>query len=403
MIFLEPFEVLSKVYRGGAHLKIALGDLPSGEKGRTVKLCYDVLEHDGYLSLCVSTFAERTPPASIRIVLKIALSAMLFADMPRPVAVSEAVELCKKIGKSQAAGFVNAFLRAFDESKVALPQGIDGLVLRSNFPRFAVEETVARYGARAERILFAKSGGVSVRFVRGMERYLSLPHTDTPFERVKLFARFARDEGFDRGDYTFQSVGSVAVCSVVEPCETLLDACAAPGGKSVLLAERCGSVTAADVHAHRVKLIGSYAARMGAGNVTPVCANSAEFIPAWEGRFDAVLCDVPCSGLGTVAENPDLPLRKEEGTMSELIALQTKILANCSRYVRRGGRLYYSTCSILAEENDGVAGAFLKAHPAFEAERAECPLPHEETPFGLQFLPDTAFGAGFYVSKMRKV
>lgn len=115
-----------------------------------------------------------------------------------------------------------------------------------------------------------------------------------------------------------------------------------------------------------------------------------------------MLCDVPCSGLGTVVENPDLPLRKTQEDFTALPALQKSILSNCARYLKKGGKLYYSTCSIMQEENDGVVGAFLKEHPSFEAERITSPLAHEKTAYGLQFLPDTAFGAGFYVVKMRK-
>ncbi len=404
MIFLEPYEVLSKVYREGAHLKIALSALPAGEKGRTVKLCYSVLEHDGYLDFCLASIAKKKPQESLRLILKIALAAMLYADMVPPVAVNEAVMLAKHIGKGGAAGFVNASLRAFKKENVLLPEGDEGLAIESNFPRFAIDALRKEYGDRVRDIVLARSRGVSVRFLRGMESYLGREHLDTPFEHVKIFKNFVRDEGFDRGDYTFQSVGSVAVCEAIDPCENLLDACAAPGGKSVLLAEKCARVTACELHPHRVALIESYVRRMGVKNVEVMEKDATAFDPAWEGKFDAVLCDVPCSGLGTAAENPDLPLRKNEAAMSELEALQRAILANCSRYVKAGGALYYATCSILPEENDVPVGEFLKAHPDFSAEEVSSPLPHEKKTFGVQFLPDRAFGAGFYIAKLgRKI
>lgn len=402
-LFLDAYNVLSRVYFEGSHLKIALASLPAGEHGRTVKLCYSVLENDGYLGLCVKSVAEKSPKAPVRLLLKLALAGILYAEIPRPVAANEAVELAKKLGKGGAAAFVNAALRNFDETNVRIPGGREGLALKSNFPRFAVDKICAAYGDRAEDILCAKSRGVSVRFVRGYEKYAALPHENTPFENVKIFKNFTRDDGFARGDYTFQSVGSVAICSVVEPCKTILDACAAPGGKSVLLAKKCETVTACDIHDHRVKLIESYKARMGAENVTAMCSDSSKFEPSFETAFDGVLVDAPCSGLGTVAENPDLPLGKTEESIADLTRLQSAILANCARYVKCGGHLYYSTCSILPEENDGTVSSFLKAHPEFVLEKADCPLPHEKTEFGLQFLPDTAFGAGFYVCKMKRL
>ena len=402
--FYDPYKVLGKVYAEGAHLKIALSDSGIEElnRARTVKTVYGVLENDGYLSECIRAFAPKTPKQSARVLIKISLYWLLFLHKPRYMVTDTAVDLCKKLGKSGMAGFINAFLRKFEAEKVRLPEGDRGLSLRYNFPLFAVGKLKEQYGARAEAVMGAKSHGVTVRFVRGEDKYLSRPHETTPFEHVYIFPNFARDEGFYAGDYTFQSVGSIAICSVIDPCRRLLDACAAPGGKSVLLAPRCGKIVASELHAHRVSLIEAYCSRMGAENVTPVQADSRIFREEWEGAFDGVLCDVPCSGLGTVAENPDLPLRKTEEDFRELQTTQLAILNNCSRYVTGGGMLYYSTCSILKEENDCIIQAFLDTNQSFEPVRSHCALPHETTKYGMQFLPDTAFGAGFYVCKLRK-
>ncbi len=402
--FYDPYRVLTKVYSEGAHLKIALSetDLEELNRARTVKTVYGVLEHDAYLSLCIQTFAPKNPKQAARILLKISLYWLIYLKKPRYMVTDTAVGLCKKLGKGGMAGFLNAFLRAFDETKVTLPAGDEGLSVKYNFPLFAVKKLKEQYGERAERILAAKSHGVTVRFVRGEEDYLDRPHEETPFPHTFIFQNFTRDERFFAGDYTFQSVGSIAICSVAEPCETFLDACAAPGGKSVLLSEKCGSVTACELHEHRTELIRQYCERMKTENVTAVCTDSTQFRAEWEGKFDGVLCDVPCSGLGTVSENPDLALRKTPQDFAGLRTVQGAILENCARYVRGGGYLYYSTCSVFREENDDIVGAFLRTHDEFEPVSAECPLAHERTQYGLQFLPDTAYGAGFYVCKMRR-
>ncbi len=402
--FYDPFRVLTKVYAEGAHLKIALAetDLEELNRARTVKTVYGVLEQEGYLSLCIRTFAQRNPKQSVRILLKIALYWLIFLGKPRYMVTDTAVDLCKRMGKGGMAGFVNAFLRAFDERKVVLPAGDEGLSVRYSWPLFAVRKLKTEYGERAEKILAARSRGVTVRFAGGEENYLSRPHEQTPFPHVYVFLNFVRDEGFDRGEYTFQSVGSIAICDVVRPCEALFDACAAPGGKSVLLSEKCGEVTACELHPHRVRLIESYCARMGRKNVFPVCADSSVFHPEWEEKFDAVLCDVPCSGFGTVAENPDLPLNKREEEFTGLRKAQSAILKNCARYVRRGGKLYYSTCSIFREENDEVVGAFLAENPGFSVCGTDSPLLHEKMRYGMQFLPDAAYGAGFYLAALSR-
>ncbi len=401
----DPYQVLSKVYAEGAHFKLALAETPIEEahRARTVRVCYGVLEHDAYLALCIRSVAEKNPKQSVRILLKIAFYFLIFLEKPRYMVTDLAVELLKKMGKGGMAGFVNAALRNFDEKKIVIPAGDEGLAVTTPYPLFAVRRLRREYGGRTEAIVRAKSGGVSVRFVRGAENYLSRPHTDTPFAGVYLFDHFARDAGFFAGDYTFQSVGSVAICNVVEGCERLLDACAAPGGKSVLLAQKCKSVTACELHLHRVGLIESYCARMGTKNVTAMQADSSQFHPEFENAFDGVLCDVPCSGFGTVAENPDLPLGKSEQDFAGLAGTQAAILENCSRYVRRDGHLYYSTCSLFSEENDAVVSAFLSRHPEFSCEGADSPLSYVKKTCGIQFLPDTAFGAGFYVAKMRRV
>ncbi|MCI8343107.1 MAG: hypothetical protein HFE25_01445 [Clostridia bacterium] len=403
--FYDPYRVLNAVYADGARLKQALADTPVDEsqRARTVKTAYGVLERDGYLSLCIRTFAPKSPKQSARLILKISLYWLLYLNKPKYAVTDFAVDLCKRLGKGGMAGFINAFLRAFDGGKVTLPAGDEGLSIAYNYPLFAVKRIKAEYGERAERILAAKSHGVCVRFARGEEGYLSAPHEQTPFPHLYLFPNFVRDEKFFAGDYTFQSVGSVAICSAVESCNRLLDACAAPGGKSVLLSQKCANVVAQELHPHRVKLIESYCARMGVNNVTAMQGDSAQFRPEWEGAFDGVLCDVPCSGMGTVAENPDLVLNKTENDLPGLNRVQLEILQTCSRYVKAGGCLYYSTCSLFGEENDGIVNRFLKEHTEYRAEVAECPLLHERTEYGLQFLPDTAFGAGFYVCKMRKI
>ncbi len=401
----DPYQVLSKVYAQGAHLKIALAETPleAAHLSRTVRVCYGVLEHDAYLALCIRSVAEKTPKQSVRILLKIALYFLVFLKKPRYTVTDLAVSLLKKLGKGGAAGFVNAALRAFDERNVNIPAGDEGLAVTTPYPLFVIRKLRAEYGDRTQDIVRAKSGGVSVRFVRGEAEYLTRPHTATPFDHLFLFEHFPRDERFFAGDYTFQSVGSVAVCGVVEACGRLLDACAAPGGKSVLLAEKCREVTACELHAHRVALIRQYCARMGAENVHAVQADSRVVCPAFEGAFDGVLCDVPCSGFGTIAENPDLPLNKTEAELSGLHAVQSAILENCARYVRRGGHLYYATCSILREENDDVVSAFLARHAEYALCEADSPLPHLKKACGLQFLPDTAYGAGFYIAKMRRL
>ncbi len=402
----DPFQILTKIYSEGAHVKQAIADTYIEElnRARTVKIVYGVLENDGYLSFCIRHYAPKAPKLAVRTLLKISLYMLLFMDKQKYMVTDFAVELCKKLGKQGVSGFVNAFLRRFSsaETDAAIPAGDEGAAIRLSYPLYAYRMLKTEYGERAEGIAAAKSAGVSVRFERNEEKYLAKKHTDAPFPHMFFFENFVRDEGFFEGDYTFQSVGSAAICDVVEPCAKLLDACAAPGGKAVLLAKKCGRVAAFELHPHRVELIRQYKERMGAENVCEEQKDSSVFHGEYEEQFDGVLCDVPCSGFGTVSENPDIKLFRKEEDFVSLKETQKKILCACSRYVKQGGALYYSTCSLFERENDGIVGGFLKENPEFSIAEIDSPLAHERKKYGLQFLPDTAFGAGFYVAKLAR-
>ena len=402
----DPFLILTKVYSDGAHVKQAISDTYIEEqyRSRTVKIVYGVLENDGYFDFCIRHYAPKAPKLAVRTILKISLYMLLFMDKKRYMVTDCAVDLCKKLGKSGVSGFVNAFLRRFDKTAVesALPKGIAGESIFLSYPQYAYEMLKKEYGDRAKGIAAAKSAGVSVRFERGEEKYLSKPHIKTPFEHNLIFENFVRDEGYDEGEYTFQSVGSIAICEVVSPCESLLDCCAAPGGKSVLLAKKCERVTSFELHEHRVELIRQYKERMGVHNITEMQKDSSVFDEKYEEQFDAVLCDAPCSGYGTVSENPDIKLFRKKEDFAALEKAQSAILNTVSRYVKKGGALYYSTCSLFECENDKTVEKFLKAHPEYEVAKIDSPLNHEKKKYGLQFLPDTAYGAGFYVCKLQK-
>ena len=402
----DPFQILTKIYSDGAHVKQAIADTYIEEqyRARTVRIVYGVLENDGYFDFCIRHYAPKAPKLAVRTILKISLYMLLFMEKKRYMITDCAVDLCKKLGKRGVSGFVNAFLRRFDKAAVdeALPKGAEGTAIRLSYPLYAYKWLKKEYGDRAEQIAAARSAGVSVRFERGEEKYAEKPHIKTPFANNYIFENFVRDEGFDEGEYTFQSVGSIAICDCVAPCEELLDSCAAPGGKSVLLAKKCKEVTSFELHPHRVELIRQYKRRMGVENVTECQMDSAVYEETYAESFDGVLCDAPCSGFGTVSENPDIKLFRKPEDFAALNKAQIAILSNVSRYVKKGGALYYSTCSLFASENDGVVESFLNEHADFTVERIDSPLAHDKKKYGLQFLPDKAYGAGFYVCKLVK-
>lgn len=409
--FYDCYCILNKVYSDKTYLKQAITNSIIEEKNRalTIKTVYGVLERDIELSYYIKSLTEKSPKLAVRTILKISMYAIKYLGK-KPYAVTEnAVELTKKLGKKGASGFVNAFLRNFLRQEVKFPTDeTEYLSVKYSYPSFAIKRLINDFGKeRTEKIISANAPETCVVFydIDG-ENYLKekgVSYQKTPYENVFFVKNFVRDEGFDKGLYTFQSIGSVAICEGVEPCEKLLDCCSAPGGKSIRLSYKCKEVVATELHEHRVELIRSYARRMNRENVLIYNADATEFNVNFNESFDAVLCDVPCSGLGVVGDNPDIKLNREESSILELNDTQLKILNNACKYVKKGGYLYYSTCSVLKCENIEIINKFLKENHDFIIEPASSKLGCTEMNGTLAFLPDVSCGVGFYFAKLKRV
>ena len=409
--FYDCYVILNKVYSDKSFLKQAINSSFIEEKNRalTIKTCYGVLDKDIELSYYINALCDKSPKLAIRTILKISMYSMKYLDKHDYAVVKNAVELTKKLGKSGASGFVNAFLRKFAAAKIDFPSDTaENLSVKHSYPLFAVKELLSVYGKeRTESIIKAENKKTCLAFydVSG-EEYLKGKEVEfekTPFNNVFLTERFVRNADYDKGTYTFQAIGSVAICDMIEPCDKLLDCCAAPGGKSVRLSYKCGEVTSCDVYEHRVNLISEYADRMNRKNITPLLSDATEREERFIEKFDAVLCDAPCSGMGVVSDNPDIKLNRTENDLNELNALQKKILKNVSAYVKKGGYLYYSTCSVLDRENISIIKSFMSDVKGFELCDADSELPHEKKDGTICFLPDISGGNGFYFAKLKRV
>ncbi len=409
--YYDCYNVLSKVYSEGAYIKQALNSTSVEERNRPAitKICYGVLDKDITLDYILKKFCTKSPKLSIKILLKIGIYAIRYLNTAPHAVTDTLVSLCKKMGKGGVSGFVNAVLRNYLRSGVELPSGsgVKDLSIRYSCPEFIVKKLVDAYGQdTAINILSYDKEDTFLRFKSDGEEYLNglgVSYTKTPFENLYSVSSFRLNGDFYEGLYTFQSIGSVAICSLLLGGKSLLDCCSAPGGKAVLLSNYYERVTACDIHEHRVELIKSYAMRMGANNVTAEVKDATVFDSAFENAFDSVLSDVPCSGTGVLKQNPDIKLNRTDNAIFELSNLQLQILNNVSRYVKSGGELVYSTCSILKDENDCVIEKFLKENTNFEAVRCDCALLHINTKFGMQFLPHISLGAGFYACKLKKL
>lgn len=364
---------------------------PQDKKFATA-LFYGVLERRYTLDVIIKSLSQNPKNLinhTVRNILRTGLYQLKYMDsVPDSAAVDEAVKLAKKNRNPAIPGFVNAMLRAFIRNDKKLPQGnndIENLAIEYSCPVWLVEKWDSEYGRQMTINMLSSSLGRAPTVVK--VNTLTDDFNDTldvlladgaTFERNSMvknslnvcFAGGAEEtDAYKEGRFHVQDLSSQLCCAALDPQEgnTVLDLCSAPGGKTFTIAELMnnkGKVMAFDLHANRVRLIKSGAERLGLDIVEASVNNAKEFnndLP----MADRVLCDVPCSGLGVIRRKPEIKY-KDPAEFERLPDIQYKILDTSSAYVKVGGTLVYSTCTLSRAENDNVADKFLEEHSEFE-------------------------------------
>lgn len=401
--------------------------LSGREAGLCTRLVYGVLQNrmllDWHIGRRSSVPVEKMEPA-VRGALRLGLYQLLFLDrVPAHAAVNESVALAK--GKSRnprAAGLVNAVLRTVDKERGSeLPQP-EALSTRYSHPEWLVEEfsrtlpqdeveallaadnapvpTVAQVNtlktSAAELAAELTAAGVTVTPHPWLPGCLELAETGN-LEELPAFREGKL--------YIQDAAARLAVLAAApQPGMRVLDACAAPGGKSFAAAiamEDMGEIVSNDIYPHKQKLIEAGAARLGLSNIKAGVADAKTFDPALEKRFDLVISDVPCSGLGIIRKKPDIRY-KDPGPLEGLPQVQKAILQNVSRYVKPGGILLYATCTLLRRENEDVVGQFLLDHSDYALETFVLPGPVGGTEGMLTLWPHRHGTDGFFIAKLRR-
>lgn len=417
-VFLKSFQTLKQVYEEKAFSAIALNktlvNCRSQDNALITKIVYGVLDNDIRLGYVISRFVRKIPKGDTLIFLKIGTYCLTDLSMPVYTVVNDTAELSKLSGDRRTVGFVNATLKAIAKQAKEFddyPDGDEGLCVRYSYPLWAFKKLLKDYGRQtAEQIVsFAHDTRTTVRFVAPSAVKQTVPCAVDA--EPTIFDDCFRVKGKlpqDSSDYTVQSLSSVAIsriCVRLVPTKgTFLDCCAAPGGKSVYVKQLRPDVqvTSCDVHPHRVELIRSYAKRMRV-ELCAECRDMSVFEPQWEGAFDAVLCDVPCSGFGVLDNRPDIKLFRENKDISDLMKVQYSILDNCSRYVKRGGSLVYSTCTIFDNENGQNIRKFLSNHTDFVFGNVDLPqISATNGQSQYQFLPHKDGMQGFFVAVLTR-
>ena len=415
---------------GSLKRTIARNKLDSREAALATRLSYGVIQNklllDYYISCYCTQKAEKLESV-IRNILRIGGYQILFMDkIPHHAAVNEAVEMTRRANRPKAAGMVNAVLRKFVANWMNMPAlpgaTADYLSVRYSHPKRLVERMVDLLGPEeAEKYLRMNNEIVPTTIqtntlkITADELEKELRQAGVTVEKhhwlngcfeVSATGDLESLPAFTEGRFMVQDAAARLVAVIAQPQETdkVLDICAAPGGKSFALAidmKDQGQIVSCDIHPHKLKLIENGAQRLGITSVRAAQADGREHHAAWLQSADLVVADVPCSGLGIIRKKPDIRYKNPK-ELAQLPAIQLAILENASTYVRSGGTLIYSTCTVLPEENEQVTEEFLAKHIDFELESFTLPLPIGTHKGHLTLWPQRYGTDGFYICRMRR-
>ena len=404
--------------------------LDSRDAALATRLCYGVLQNrlklDFYLAQLLTGKVKDLHPA-LRDILHLGLYQLYEMDkIPESAAVNESVTLAKKYCKKQrsAPGLVNAVLRnaVRNMSDLRQPTGWQEIyshpqplidLLKSYVGKERIKAMLEANNAAPQTVIQVNTLKITAE---ALMKRLESEHVEAkPHGWMKdclILGGTGNLENllvFKEGLFYVQDPAaklSVLCAELPQGKDVkLLDCCAAPGGKSFAAAMAlggAGEITSCDVHAHKAKIIENGAVRLGITNITPRQQDATVFVPEWEETMDYVIADVPCSGYGIIRKKPDIRY-KNLAEMAKLPELQLRILKNQARYVKRGGTLLYSTCTLTQGENEGLVAEFLKDNQDFYLEKLNLPEIFPENESGmLALVPGQYDTDGFFIAKLRR-
>lgn len=420
--------------QSGAWANVVLKDytkrdhLDSRDAALAARLCYGTIQNraklDFYLNQLLTQKGKSLHPV-VRDILHLGLYQIYEMDkIPASAAVNESVALTKKYVKNPKAGpLVNAVLRNAVRTKGQLqeptsyedryshPAELVSL-LKANLPKGKLEEVLIANNTAPETMVQVNTLRTTAEKLTEDLQREGVTAVSHPWMPDCLVLSGGGDlekmKAFQKGDFYVQDPASkLAVICARLPKEgaRVLDCCAAPGGKSFATAiamEGNGSIVSCDLHQHKTALMEKGAQRLGLSSISVRLQDATVRVGEWENAMDVVLADVPCSGLGIIRKKPDIRY-KDIAETKALPKLQLQILENQSAYVKKGGVLMYSTCTILKRENEQVVEAFLRAHPEFCLEPLNLPgnFPKNESGM-LTLLPGEYDTDGFFICRLRR-
>ena len=357
-------------------------------------------------------------------ILRMGIYQIVFLDkVPKSAAVNESVNLAKRYGHKGSSNFVNAILRKVEkkdyEAFFEIENPIERISKTTSMPVWMIEELLKENDIeKVEEICKASNikPKVAIRINRlktnKQELENLLKERDIVFKEGKLedFLILEKTKNieqldlFKQGYFTVQDEGAGLIAKVVvpKPNELVLDACSSPGGKTTYMAELMenkGEIIAWDLHPHRVQLVEENAKRLNIHIIKTECQDAMVYKKEYTEKFDKILLDVPCLGIGVLKRKPDIKWKRKPEDIEEITQIQQKILDTCSKYLKAKGQMVYSTCSIFREENDKVIEKFLEKNQNFEYTKIKMSKIENMDKIQLYQNEETD---GFFICKLQK-
>ena len=413
--------------------QLSTAGLDNRDAALATQLCFGVVQNQFLLDFYLSNFSNiplKRMEGKVIQALRLGAYQLLFMDkIPHSAAVNRSVDLVKRHCKNQrAVGMVNAVLRSLERSLDNLPvipnhDTVNYLSILYSHPEWLVKEYMHELDVDETTKLLAAHNAqppmtVMVNTTKVTQEVLARELTACGVE-VQLHpwlsdclilsktGNLEHLRSFQEGWFYVQDPASRLAIQALDPQpgDKLLDCCAAPGGKSFACAiamKNEGNIISCDLHPHKKKLIQAGANRLGLSCIEANTLDARTFREEWAGAFDKIVVDAPCSGLGVIRKKPDIRY-KEPGELDALPSIQLDILRNTCRYVKSGGTLLYSTCTVRKGENEGVVNTFLNERPEFKAERFTLSGPAGACEDGMVTLWPHRHGTdGFFICKLRK-
>ena len=376
-------KVLVKIEKEGTYSNLAVAEalknseLNLQDKSLATAIIYGVLDRkitlDYILSKFLKTHINKTEPFTL-MVLRSALYQIKYMDkIPESAAVNEAVKIMKSSKFSRNSGFVNGVLRSVLRTEVEIPKGdsAEDLSVRYSCPLWIVESFLKDYGLADTKALLEESLKPAPTVLRINTVKADISEIEKEYEikensiELTKGIDISNSELYKKGLVYAQDYASQRAVEILSPKSggRVLDLCSAPGGKAFTMANLMGNkgeILACDLYPHRVELIERTAKRLGLDIIKTAVADATRYNPKL-GEFDCVLCDVPCSGLGVIRRKPEIKYNALP-CLEELKNIQLSILRNAVKYLKKGGKLLYSTCTLRREENEKLVISFQKEY-----------------------------------------